>query len=225
MFSLAVAPGRQPETDYQAETQIDPDTDMSPPPIRMPLGDQLVVAGLITEVQLDLARREELRHGGNLLHIIAQLGFIKPETLADFMARQAGTRSVNLNRIMVDQAVLALVPQEIGKRCVAMPIERQNGTLTVAMADPFDVNAVDTLQQYSGCSIEVVTAPERDILNCLELYYSTASDNLGETIEQVLDEKEKQAAVSLDELLGRMANKRRGCPGHPRCAPDHHPRH
>src|SRR5512140_3532762 len=159
---------------------------MSPSASRMPLGEQLVAAGLLTQVQLDLAQREEQRHGGQLIHIVAQLGFTSPEKLADFLARQAGTRSVNLNRVSVDQAVLALVPEEVSRMCGAMPISRQNGTLTVALSDPFNVTAVDTLQQVSGCGIEVVTAPMRDILTCLDLYYH-AGESLSDTIDQVLD--------------------------------------
>jgi type II secretory ATPase GspE/PulE/Tfp pilus assembly ATPase PilB-like protein len=190
---------------------IETDEVMSPSASRMPLGEQLVAAGLLTQVQLDLAQRQEQRHGGQLIHIVAQLGFINPEKLAEFLARQAGTRSVNLNRVSVDQAVLALVPEEVSRMCGAMPIARQNGTLTVALSDPFNVTAVDTLQQVSGCAIEVVTAPERDILNCLDLYYH-AGENLSDTIDQVLDLKEKQEAVPLEELLGRMADKDEDAP-------------
>jgi type IV pilus assembly protein PilB len=177
----------------------------------MPLGEQLVAAGLLTPVQFDLAQREEQRHGGQLIHIVDQLGFISPEKLAEFLARQAGTRSVNLNRVSVDQAVLALVPEDVSRMCTAMPISRQNGTLTVALSDPFNVTAVDTLQQVSGCAIEVVTAPERDILNCLELYYH-AGESLSDSIDQVLDQKEKQEAVPLEELLGRKANQDEDAP-------------
>ena len=184
---------------------------MSPGPIRLPLGEQLVAAGLLTQVQLDLAQREEQRHGGQLIHIVAQLGFISPEKVAEFLARQAGTRSVNLNRISVDKSVLALVPEDVSRLCSAMPISRTNGTLTVALADPFNVTAVDTLQQVSGCAIEVVTAPERDILNCLELYYH-AGENLGDTIDQVLDQKAQEEAVPLEELLGRMATQDEDAP-------------
>ena len=184
---------------------------MSTSPTQLRLGEQLVAAGLMTGVQLDLALREEQRHGGNFFRIVAQLGFVKPEALAEFLGRQAGTKAVNLNRMTVDQSVLALVPQEISRQCVAMPLARHNGTLTVALADPFDVQAVDTLQQISGCVIEVVTAPERDILNCLELFY-TSGETLGDTIEQVLDEKERQTAVPLEEILSRMANKEEDAP-------------
>ena len=167
---------------------------------RLPLGEQLIAAGMLTEVQLDLARREQQRNGGRLAQILVELDFVAPEVLADFLGRQAGTKAINLNRVTFDKKVLSLVPLEVARRCLSMPVSHRNGTLTVALADPFDVTAVDTLQQVSGLAIEVVTAPERDILNCLELYYSTG-DTIGEGIDKVLEEKDRETAQSLEEVL------------------------
>ncbi|HZR16718.1 MAG TPA: GspE/PulE family protein [Verrucomicrobiae bacterium] len=178
---------------------------------KMPFGNQLVAMGLLMEVQLQLALREQQRTGGSLARILVQLGFITPEVLAEFLADQAGSSRVNLNETAIDRNVLSLVPLDVARRCVGMPVSRRNGTLTVALADPFDVNAVDTLRQVTGLGIEVVTAPERDILNCLELYYTTG-DILGESIDRVLEEKDRQKIQSLDEVLSRMANKDEDAP-------------
>jgi type IV pilus assembly protein PilB len=174
------------------------------------LGEQLLAVGLLTQAQLELGIREQTRSGGQLAHILVQLGFLGPEALADFLAQQAGTKAVNLNRVSIDQSVLSLIPYDVAKRCLAMPLSRNNGTITVAFADPFDVTAVDTLQQLSGLKIDVVTASERDILNCLDLYYSSG-DTIGESIDKVLEEK-AQEAQPLEELLGRMANKDEDAP-------------
>jgi type IV pilus assembly protein PilB len=178
---------------------------------KMPFGEQLVATGLLLDVQLQLALREQQRTGGQLARILVQLGFITPEVLADFLGRQAGSSAVNLNETAIDRNILSLVPLDVARRCVSMPISRRNGTLTVALADPFDVNAVDTLRQVTGLGIEVVTAPERDILNCLELYY-TSGDTLGESIDKVLEEKDRQKIQSLEEVLSRMANKDEDAP-------------
>src|SRR5205814_893683 len=59
---------------------------------------------------------------------------------------------------------------------------------TVALADPCDVVAIDTLQQLTGLTLEIVSAPERDILNCLELHYGTG-DSIEQSIEQAMDEQ------------------------------------
>jgi type IV pilus assembly protein PilB len=173
---------------------------------KAPLGDQLIAAGLITPAQLELAIREQHRNGGLLGQILVQLGFVAPEALAEFLGEQAGTKAVNLNRVSVPPNVLSLVPAEVAQRCMAMPVSRQNGSLTVALADPFNVTAVDTLQQITGMHIEVVTAPERDILNCLEIYYSRG-DTINESITRVMEEKDRQTTQSLEQVLGRLANK------------------
>ena len=178
---------------------------------RVPLGEQLKAAGLLTDVQLELANREQQRNHGHLAQILVQLGFVAPEALAEFLGKQAGTKAVNLNRVSVDQRVLSLVPVEVARRCLAMPLTRQNGSLTVAMSDPFNVTAVDTLQQVCGLHIEVVTAPERDILNCLDLYYSTG-DTIGESIDKVMEEKDRQKVQPLEQVLGRLANKDEDAP-------------
>ena len=178
---------------------------------KMPLGEQLVAAGLLTEVQLDLATREHQHYGGRFMQVVGRLGLVTPELLAEFVGQQAGTKAVNLNRISIEKAVLGLVPLEVVRRCLAMPVSREDGVLTVAMADPFDVTAVDTLQQATGLHIDIVTAPERDILNCIELYYSVG-DTIGESIDKILDEKSAESALSLDAVLGRMADKDEDAP-------------
>jgi type IV pilus assembly protein PilB len=172
---------------------------------RTSLAEKLLAAGLLAPVQLELATREQQRTGARLAQVVVQLGLVTPEALAEFLGRQAGSKSVNLNRLSVDQSLLSLVPLDVAKGCVAMPVARQNGTLTVAFADPFDVTAVDTLQQISGLKIDVVTAPERDILNCLERYYASG-DTLEQSIDKVLEEKNREQAQSLDEVLSRLSN-------------------
>ena len=180
---------------------------------RMPLGQQLVEAELLNQGQLELAQREQQRSGGRLARIVIQLGFISPDKLADFLGKKAGTRGIDLRRTSIDKSIISLVPQDVLRRCVAMPVSRENGTLTVALSDPFDVTAVDTLQQVCGLSIEVVTAPERDILNCLDIYYSTG-DTIDQSIDKVLKEKdaERDQTQTLEAVLGRMADKAEDAP-------------
>ena len=175
------------------------------------LGEKFVEAGLITAEQLELALREQQRSAGRLGPILVQLGFVLHDVLADFLAKQAGTKSVKLSRLSIDNSVLSLVPPDVARRCLAIPISRDNDCLTVAIADPFNVLAVDQLQQISGLPIQVVTASELDILNYLEIYYSTG-DSIGESIDKILDEKDRQAAKSLDEALNRLANKDEDAP-------------
>ncbi|HEU0009980.1 MAG TPA: ATPase, T2SS/T4P/T4SS family [Verrucomicrobiae bacterium] len=169
----------------------------SPPSQSLSLGARLVAAGLLTQAQLDLALREQKRKAAPFNHVLLQLGLVEPEKLAEFLANEAGAKTVNLNRVAVDQAAVRLLPLAVARRYRALALSRIDKTLTVALADPFDVVAIDALEQVTGLSIDVVIAPERDILNCLELYHS-GGDTIDQSIEKILDEKAKQAAMDLE---------------------------
>jgi type II secretory ATPase GspE/PulE/Tfp pilus assembly ATPase PilB-like protein len=173
--------------------------------------EQLIAAGVLTEQQLDLALIEQRRGNLPLRHVLAQLGFVDPGILAEHLAREAETRTVNLNCTAIDQTALGLIPADIARRLRIIPISRENGTLTVAIADPCDVAAIDTLHQVTGLNIDVVAAPEQDITNCQELYYA-AGESMTESIGRVFDERVREAARPLDEVLGEHAGNTQDAP-------------
>ena len=152
------------------------------------LGERLLEAGHISQTQLDLALREQKRRGGLIGQVMVGLGFVSQDIISAFVAKESETKMVNVNRCVIDKAVLQLVAFETAKRLKALPLSQENGSLTVALADPCDVVAIDTLQQLTGLTVEVVSAPERDILNCLELHYG-AGGSIEQSIEQAMDEQ------------------------------------
>ena len=164
-------------------------------------GERLVEAGYISQTQLDLARREKKRRGGLIGQILVGLGFVSQEVISSFVAKEAETKVVNVNRCAIDKAVLQLVPFETAKRLKALPLSREDGILTVALADPCDVVAIDTLQQLTRLAVEVVSAPERDILNCLELHHSTGG-SIEQSIEQAIEQQDSEATKAAHHELG-----------------------
>ena len=167
--------------------------------------ERLLAAGVLTQAQLDLARREQKRKGGLLGPTLVQLGFLTGEVLSDFLAKEAEAETVNLNRVAIDRSVLQLVPADLARRFRAMPVSRADHTLTVALADPFNVVAIDALHEITGLGIDVVTAPERDILNCLDLHYRTG-DTIEQSIDKILEEKAEEAALPLEEVLTQLGD-------------------
>src|SRR2546423_5941958 len=136
-------------------------------PQKKRLGERLIEAGFLTQTHVDLALREQKRKGGLIGQILVNLGFVVPEVIADFVAKEAEAKVVNITRQTIDKAVLDLLPFEMAKRLVALPFGREGNTLTVALSDPSNISAIDALQQFTGLAVDVVTAPERDILNSL----------------------------------------------------------
>jgi type IV pilus assembly protein PilB len=147
------------------------------------LADRLLSSGLVNATQLDLIGAEHRRRGGAVLDVIADLGLVPPEALAEFMAREAGTVCVNLGQCGPDRDVVDLIPIELARRLRAIPVRLEGSVLTVALADPFNVVAIDTLRQASGFEVDVVTATERDILNALD-QVRDGSPTIQQSIEQ-----------------------------------------
>jgi len=146
------------------------------------LAERLVEKGVLTEEQMRLALREQERRKLPLRRIVVDLGLVSPEKLAKFLAEEAHAELVDLNRYAIDFSVFDVVPPKVCRQLVAVPFDRGRRTLRVAMADPLDVEAVDTLRQISGMDVEVYAAPEPDIMTVLERR-ETAED-----VQEVVDE-------------------------------------
>jgi type IV pilus assembly protein PilB len=160
------------------------------------LGERLIAAGMLTESQLELVQREQRRRGGVLSRLIVELGFLTADKLSRFMAGEASARMVDLERIIVDQAVLDLVPLDVCRKLRALPVSRVNGSVTIALANPLDVIAIDTLHQITGLHIEVAAATEHDILNFLDAL-GEGGDRIQESIDQIITEELGQGAQQL----------------------------
>lgn len=159
------------------------------------LGERLVQRGLLTPAQLELVHREQRQRGGNLPRIIADLALLTPDVLARVLSEEAQAPLVDLNKTMVDQAALNLVPLELCRKYRVLPLTRVNGSVVVALADPTDIRAVDTLQQITGLQVEVATAPEQDILAFLDNLQSG-----GESIQSSIDEIIEETATQDGQL-------------------------
>ncbi|HNQ88257.1 MAG TPA: GspE/PulE family protein [Verrucomicrobiota bacterium] len=154
------------------------------------IGQRLVAAGHITAAQLELALLEQRRTNATLRQILVALRLVTPEVIAELLAKDALTDMVELRELLVPPEVLRLVPYPMARQYCAIPIARAQNTLTVALADPFDVVAIDTLHQATQLSIHVVTASDRDILNAIDRHYRNTS-NIRQLIERIIDDEQR----------------------------------
>ena len=147
------------------------------------LGDRLLDAGLIAEHQLELALREQKRTGKLIGTVLQDLGFITGPDLSAFLAKDAQTPTVDIAKVALDPEVIGLVPFAFCKEAGLIPVARTEDTLTLVMADPFNVVAIDRVEQLTRLRVEVLNAPLPDILEKL----SAAHDRAG-SIDQTIDE-------------------------------------
>jgi type IV pilus assembly protein PilB len=170
----------------------------------MRLGERLVEAGLLTQTQLDLALREQKRTGKYLGEVLSDLGFVQQEVIADFLAREARVKVVKLENLTIEKEILSLIPFSVARRFQVIPISKNEKTLTVAMADPFNVSAIDSLEQITGLKINVVTSTVREILNAIDINY-TKPDSIEETLDKVIQEGPEKL-MEIESLEGTGAD-------------------
>jgi type IV pilus assembly protein PilB len=132
-----------------AGTETDPATnDPDPgarPGGRRRFGELLVDAGILSEAQLDealAAKTLDERIGQTLL----RLGLIDEVEVAHALASQLGINVVDLTGLQPDPMALARVPGWLAERHQLVPVRYADGVLSLAMADPADVVAVDDVR-------------------------------------------------------------------------------
>src|SRR3989454_9000389 len=149
------------------------------------LGDLLVAEGLITNDQLKQALVEQKGKTEKLGSILARLGFITEEQLIGFLSRQYGIPSITLSNIDVDAETLRLVPAPIARKYEVLPVKRIGGTLTLAMADPTNVFALDDVAFMTNLQILPVVAPQAAIRKAIDRAYEASQSSMSEMLTEI----------------------------------------
>ncbi len=163
------------------------------------LGDMLVKATLITKDQLGKALQQQETSGGRIGTNLVKLGFISEDDITSFLSRQYGVPSINLSHFEIDPAVIKLIPSEIAQKHQVIPINRTGNVLTVAMADPSNIFAIDDIKFMTGFKVEPVVAAETSIKNAINKHYDSAG--MVDDIMKNFDDKDVEALRDGDDSV------------------------
>lgn len=156
----------------------------------------LMKAGVITERQLRDALEVHNATGSPLGKVLVDLGYATQGAILAVMARQIGIPYVDFKERTPAPDAVAVVPKELAARYVLMPVAIEDGQLTVAMADPQNVLALDDLRIVTGYEIRPGISTKDDILHAIEEYYKVAERMDGDEFIG----SEDIAAVDLEEI-------------------------
>jgi type IV pilus assembly protein PilB len=143
------------------------------------LGEMLVKAKLISEDQLKQALEEQSKSGGRLGYNLSKLNILDESEIVAFLSKQYGVPSINLVDFEIDDNILKLIPSKTAKKYQLVPISRTGGTLTLAMADPTNVFALDDIKFMTGYNVEPVVASETAIEDAIVKYYESGGFGTG----------------------------------------------
>ncbi len=163
---------------------------------RKKIGEILLESGAITEEQLNSALQEQNKSGEKLGRILINKGVLTEQQLVETLELILGIPKVQLSRMDIDSEVVKLLPPQLIRRNKILPVARRNNTLTLAMADPLDQQAIDDVRMASGMDVIPVLVSEKDIETAIRQYLAFRLDPDMERILGDLDRESKAAAYS-----------------------------
>jgi len=139
------------------------------------LGEILVRENLISSQQLREALEYQRTNGGRLGSNLVYLGIISDDVITAVLSRQYGVPSINLELFQIEVETIKLISQEVAQKYSVLPISKVGATLTLAMADPTNVFAMDDIKFMTGLNVEPVIASETSLVIAIGKYYSPTS--------------------------------------------------
>src|SRR5213594_1449286 len=130
-------------------------------PVNRRLGDLLVAEGLVKQEQLQRALAEQKGTTEKLGSVLVRLKLVNEEQLTGFLSRQYGIPSITLSQLDIDPGILRLVPPQIARKYEVLPVKRAANTLTLAMADPTNVFALDDVSFMTNLQVLPSSRPRR----------------------------------------------------------------
>ena len=134
-------------------------------------GSRTVLSAQLRET-LDYQRANGGRLGSNLV----RLGYVSDDVVTAVLSRQYGVPSINLELFQIEKEVIKLISEEVAIKYSVLPISKVGATLTLAMADPTNVFAMDDIKFMTGLNVEPVIASETSIQLAIAKYYSGSSE-------------------------------------------------
>jgi type II secretory ATPase GspE/PulE/Tfp pilus assembly ATPase PilB-like protein len=142
---------------------------------KLRLGDLMVQQGLISQDQLRIALIEQEQNNIPLGRQLVRLGFVSETMVRDLVAHTIGQESIDLTTVVADVDALNMVPEDFSRRYHLLPVayEESTKTMIVAMADMFNVVALDQLRAMLGGQIQLkpVLAAEAQLEEHIDQFY------------------------------------------------------
>jgi type IV pilus assembly protein PilB len=175
------------------------------------LGEMLVDEGLITAEQLNKAIVQQKQSGLRLGQLLIRMGLVTEEGIIATLGDQAGIPYVNLDNYIIDPKVINLIPENLARSSLIIPLFRIGATLTIAMADPLNVKAIDEARRKAGCEVDMAVSTEEQIRRAIDSYYGISS-SIEDIVKEALEGDLKVtvegagAEAGLEAPIIRLAN-------------------
>jgi type IV pilus assembly protein PilB len=146
---------------------------------------------LVKPDDLEAALEVQKKRGGSLQEILVKKGLLSEEDLLSAVSEGLGIPPISLTRMKIDPGLKGLISRDLALQYQLIPVACVGQTLTVAMADPSNVFALDTLAGLTGLTINPLLTTVKDIRDAIDTYYGTG-------VEETLRDMVRKAENSLE---------------------------
>jgi type IV pilus assembly protein PilB len=151
------------------------------------LGEMLIEEKLITPEQLQNVLDIQRQKGGRLSDILLKQGLVKTEELAVILSIQLNLPLIDLKRHTVQPQALRLIPEEMARKHMLIPMDIVNDSLIVVMADPEDIRTIEDIKVQAKMRVEVALGVPSDIERAINIYYRS-SGAIEKQVSQLMPE-------------------------------------
>ena len=156
------------------------------------IGEVLLDRGVIDQQELQKALAHQKQHGGLIGTALVQLNIATEEEIALALTAQYGFPYLPLDNYELDDGLMATIPEQVARQYCLIPIDRIGNALTLAMADPSNVQAIEDVELSTKCVVQAFVSTPTDIYKAIDRYYKQhpSSNNKPESD----DSEEEEAA-------------------------------
>ena len=168
------------------------------------LAQALVTRERVTTAEMNRALEMQRDLGGPLSPILVKMGFISDDELTSFLAAQEGMRWEDISQVVIPQALVNLIPREVIEKYQMIPVHRTGDTITVAVTDPLNLEAINEVQFLTGKKIETTLASKEQIRRAIMRFYHDGGARevlLGDLPEGLGGMSESKLKLALIPLL------------------------
>jgi len=158
------------------------------------LVDILVDLGFVTAEQVATLRKEAASADVGVVDLMLANKVIRPADVAQAKAAHFGAEAVNLRALVIPDEVIAAIPRHVAKKFRVIPVQKFGNSITVAIADPSDLDTLDSLTHLLGAEINLQVASEEDIESALNRYYGGSGQTAVDKMIQDITEGEVEIA-------------------------------
>jgi general secretion pathway protein E len=173
----------------------------------MDAADILVRRGILTDRQLADVRAAQ-SNGAQVEQIAVQMGYCTEEAVLKALGAEVGLDYIDLAETPVDLSLLKDFPPKLLHRQALFPVRRDNGSLVVATADPFDLYPLDELSASTGLTVVPVLASRTEIAKLIKTHLGVGSETVSSLVSQSDDNVELLGEIETDgSELSEMAQE------------------